>query len=111
MGTLGLSANEFWAMPFREYMCKVHGFMTETQRRRAELRAVTYPIYLTTLAALGGKNKPASPEEFLPIGIKEEPEEKLQDPNGYIKQAFERLNPQFKGKPYANSRIKRSTSR
>ena len=85
--------------------------MTETQRRRAELRAVTYPIYLTTMAALGGKNKPASPEEFLPIGIKEEQEEKLQDPNGLVRKAFERLNPHLKGKPYANSRIKRSTSR
>lgn len=90
-------------------MCKVHGHMRETQNRRAELRAVTYPIYLTTLAALGGKNKPASPEEFLPIGIKEEPDQKLEDPEGLVRKAFERLNPHLKGEHYANSRAKRNT--
>lgn len=97
-------------MSFREYMSKVHGHLRATQTRRAELRAVTYPIYINTLAALGGKNKPLTPEEFLPTGIEPEKQEKLEDPNNLVKQAFERLNPQFKGKKYnADSWTKRNT--
>lgn len=91
-------------MPFREYMAKVHGYTKRIQDRRIETRLPLYYIYLTTHAALGSKVKPLTIEQFLPTGIKEEPEEKLEDPNGLVRKAFERLNPHLKGKHYANSR-------
>jgi len=82
-------------MTLKEYLHCVWGYQESTKIRRSELKAAVYPIYRNTLAALGGKNKPVSYDDYIPTGPPEK-KEPLTDPDGLLKKAMQRLNPHLK---------------
>lgn len=86
-------------MPWREYMSRVKGHSLARKERRAELRAVTYPIY-ALLHKKGFTGQPMKPEDFLPIDGEEKETVVFTDNKGVLKRTFERMNPHMKGKPY-----------
>ena len=75
-------------------MYRVEGYSRQTNTRRSELKAVTYPIYRATLAALGKGNKAISYEDYLRTEI--EKREPLEDPKKLLRRASAKLNPHLK---------------
>lgn len=93
-------------MPWCEYMSRVTGHSRERKERRAELRAVIYPLYYL-MHKKGFTGQPMKPEEFLPIDGEGAEQIEITDSQGVLKRAFERMNPHMKGKKYIKPQRRR----
>lgn len=80
-------------------MSRVKGYSLARNERRAELRAVTYPIYFL-LHKKGFTGQPMKQEEFLPVNGEGKETVQFTDSKGVLKRTFERMNPHMKGKKY-----------